>query len=105
MKTVEERIEEKIIADCKKIMADTTTRRVFKYILTMKPKVNFIINNERATAFNLGQSSIIEAIENLIKTSNRDNIFKMEDEYTSFIRSYDKEYEKQDKQKDILEGV
>ena len=99
MKKVEEKIEEKIIADFKKVLSDTDARRIFQYILTMKPKVDFIINNERATAFNLGQSSIIDAIYKLIKKSNRDNIFRMEDEYTSFIRSYDKEYEEQDKQK------
>lgn len=102
---VEDKIEEKILSDVKKIMADTDTRRVFKYILTMKPKVDFVVNNERATAFNLGQSSIIDAIYKLIKLSNRDNIFKMEDEYTSFIRSYDKDYEKQDKEVNIIEGV
>jgi multidrug efflux pump subunit AcrB len=100
MKKVEEKIEEKIISDLKKVLSNTDGRRVFQYILTMKPKVDFIINNERATAFNLGQSSIIDAIYKLIKSSNRDNIFKMEDEYTSFIRSYDKEYEEQDKQKE-----
>jgi multidrug efflux pump subunit AcrB len=102
MKKVEEKIEEKIISDLKKVLSNTDGRRVFQYILTMKPKVDFIINNERATAFNLGQSSIIDAIYKLIKSSNRDNIFKMEDEYTSFIRSYDKEYEEQDKQKEII---
>jgi len=100
MKKVEEKIEEKIISDLKKVLSNTDGRRVFQYILTMKPKIDFIIGNERATAFNLGQSSIIDAIYKLIKSSNRDNIFKMEDEYTSFIRSYDKEYEEQDKKQE-----
>ena len=35
-----------------------------------------------------------------IEIKVRDNIFKMEDEYTSFIRSYDKEYEEQDKKQE-----
>lgn len=102
MKKVEEKIEEKIIADFKKVLSDTDARRIFQYILTMKPKVDFIINNERATAFNLGQSSIIDAIYKLIKKSNRDNIFRMEDEYISFIRSYDKEYAEQDKKQELI---
>ena len=102
MKKVEEKIEEKIISDLKKVLSDTDARRIFQYILTMKPKVDFIINNERATAFNLGQSSIIDAIYKLIKKSNRDNIFRMEDEYISFIRSYDKEYAEQDKKQELI---
>lgn len=94
---VEEKIDNKIIDDMKNILSNATGRRLIYYFISMKPKINFIVGNDRATSFNLGQTSIIEAIEKIVKKSGRENIFRMEDEYASFIRSYDEEYEKQDK--------
>lgn len=92
----EKKIIAKIIADTKELLKDARARRVFSYILTMKPETAYKPGSFDETAFLLGQQSVCDSINDMIMTADREQLFRMRDEYISFINSYEPDYRKEE---------
>lgn len=92
----EDNILNRIQEDFKIVLEDVRARRLFEYILTMRPKYAFKGENTIGTAFLLGQQSICDAIYDIIKKADRTKLYKMEDEYISFINSFEPDYRKEE---------
>lgn len=94
--------EEKIISDLrgdlKVLLADPRVRRIFQYILTMRPRYAYKPGEPEKTAFLLGQQSICDSLYSMIKDTDRAKLFEMEDEYISYINGFEKDYRKEEEE-------